>query len=280
MVTATAPTGLGKSVMAAGILTNYHDLGEGPPLVLLHGSGPGVSAWQNWRAILPKLARGFRVLAPDIAGFGLTENDPSRVYDIKLWVAHLIGFLNALGIERAVLVGNSFGGGLSLAAALRHGSRISRLVLMGTPAGEFVQTEGLRSGWFYEPSLEGMERVLRLFPFDQSVVTSDMIRERYEASAVSGAQEAFRRLIPKPSDSGETIVRGVPEPALATLPHPALVLHGREDAVVPFECGLRLHRNIRNSELHAVGQCGHWVMIEREDAFVRLVAEFAARTEP
>src|SRR5688572_21455342 len=124
----TAPAGLGKTIVAAGLRTNYHDVGQGPPLVLLHGSGPGVSAWQNWSAIIPRLARDFRVLAPDIAGFGFTENDPSRSYDIKLWVAHLIGFLDALEIEQATVVGNSFGGGLSLAAALRHGHRISRLV--------------------------------------------------------------------------------------------------------------------------------------------------------
>lgn len=271
---ATSP-GRGRSIVAAGIRTNYHDEGQGFPLLLLHGSGPGVSAWQNWRGIIPALAERFRVIAPDVAGFGFTDNDAATTYDIKLWTAHIIGFLDALGIEKALFVGNSFGGGLTLATALRHPGRIAGMVLMGTPAGEFVQTEGLRSAWFYEPDRAEMERILRLFPHDQSVVTPEMVEERYAASATPGAQEAFRRLIPTPNETGETLVRGVPEAALATLPHRALVLHGREDHVVPFECGLRLHRNIAASELHGFGGCGHWVMIERRDAFLRLVSQFA-----
>lgn len=272
----------GQIIDAGGVHTFYDDIGTGAPVVFLHGSGPGVSARSNWSHLYSRFNGGIRLIAPDIAGFGASKAGEGAELNIKLWVGQLIAFLDALGIERATLVGNSFGGGLALATALKHPQRIERLVLMGTPAGDFVQTEGLRSGWFYEPSLENMEAILRLFPFDQSFVTTEMIESRYHSSARPGAQEAFRKLIPKPSDEGDTIVRGVPEAALRTIAHPVLVLHGREDRIIPFEIGLRLAREIPNADLHVFANCGHWVQVERADEFVRLVSEFVvpARSTP
>lgn len=267
---------VGSSIQANGIVTNYHERGSGPALVLLHGSGPGVSGWSNWRGVVEPLAEKFRVLVPDVVGFGFTERPADGVYDIKLWVSHLIGFLDATGVEKASLVGNSFGGGLSLAAALRHSDRIAAMILMGTPSGEFEQTDGLRSGWFYEPSLENMRDMLRKFPYDESCVTEDMIRSRYEISKLHGGQAAFRKLIPKPPDpaEGPAIVKGVPEKALRTIEIPSLVLHGREDRVIPLEVGVRTHRNLPNSEMHVFGKCGHWVQHEYEREFVDATGYF------
>ena len=277
MVETTAP-GIGKSILAADHRTNYHEDGSGKPVILLHGSGPGVSAWSNWADTIPALAEEFHVIAPDIAGFGHTELKEGTEYGIKLWVAHLFSLMDALGIPSASLVGNSFGGGLALAATLSDPSRVERLVLLGTPAGEFVMTEGLRAGWFYEPSLEAMEQVLRLFPYDDTIVTSEMVQSRYEASARPGAQDAYRKLIAQPGPDGQdTILRGVPEKALRTIDKPTLVVHGRDDRVIPFELALRLHREIPDSELHSFGRCGHWVQIERRAEFNELVHRFLSR---
>lgn len=273
----TSEGAVSRQIDAAGHRTNLLEAGSGTPVVLLHGSGPGVSAWANWNGVLDAVAERHHVIAPDIAGFGHTELKPDGDYDIKVWVGHLIGVLDALDIERAALVGNSFGGGIALAAALRHPERVERLVLMGTPAGEFTMTPGLRAGWEYEPSEDAMRSLLRLFPHDERWVTDEMVAERYAASARPGAQAAFRRLIPAPEPEGETIVRGVPERALRTIAQPTLVLHGREDHVVPFELGVRLHRCIPDSELHGFGQCGHWVQVERRERFLDLTLEFLAR---
>lgn len=150
----------GAFVAVDGIRTHYHDVGSGLPLVLLHGSGPGVSAWENWGGVIPLLADGYRVIAPDMAGFGLTEYDAQRQLDIKTWVGQLLGFLTALSISRAVLVGNSFGGGLSLATTLRAPEKVLGLVLMGTPAAQFEQTSALSQGTEFEPSLENMRAIL------------------------------------------------------------------------------------------------------------------------
>lgn len=261
-------------IAAAGLRTHYHVAGAGVPLVLLHGSGPGVSAWANWSSVIPLLAREFRVYAPDVVGFGSTERPTDAHYDIKLWSRHLLGFLDALQLENATIVGNSFGGGLALALALRHPQRVSRLILMGTPAGEFEQTPGLRSAYDYEPSLDNMAAMLRLFPFDPKWITQEMILVRHEASLLHGGQAAFRKLMPAPSADGPTIVRGVPEASLRTIQQPTLVLHGREDKVVPLRCAELLSAAIARAELHVFGECGHWVQIEQQARFVDVVRGF------
>lgn len=266
--------GMGKTMVAADHRTNYHEVGQGKPLFLLHGSGPGVSGWGNWKGVMAELGEQFHVIVPDIAGFGFTEFKPESKYDIKLWVRHLIGIMDTLGIEKASFVGNSFGGALAIGLALFDKARVDRIVLMGTPAGEFEQTPGLRSAATYEPSMAAMEAAMRLFPYDQSIITPAMILSRYEASARPGAQDALKRLVPQPNPDGPTIVKGFPAAAVAGIEAPVLVLHGREDRVVPPQCGTLLAQHIPNADLHIFARCGHWVQVERRAEFLRLVGDF------
>ncbi len=273
---ASPGAGVGLNIEAFGLQTNYHRAGAGAPVILLHGSGPGVSAWTNWRRVIPALSDSFDVIAPDMAGFGYTERKAELTYDIKLWVKHLIGLMDALGVEKTSLVGNSFGGSLSLAAALRHPERFDKIVLMGTPCDKFMMTPGLRAGWDYQPSLENMRAVMSLFPADPAFITDDLVRERYEASLIPGAQEGLRKLLAKPADEGETELSGMPEKAVSGIVQPTLILHGREDKVIPVEMGLKLGRAIPNAQLHMFGGCGHWVQAERFDDFVALTRRHLA----
>ena len=260
---------IGKSVLAAGIRTNYHEVGEGVPLVLLHGSGAGVTGWENWHGLMPVFAKGFRVLVPDIVGFGFTEREEGAKYSIKLWVQHLLGFLDALDIEKAVMIGNSFGGALALATAIRNAHRVERMVLMGTPAGEFEQRASGARSWYYEPSMQSMAELLRSFPYDTAVVTEEMVRLRYEVSKLAGGMDAYRKLFPEPGQAGEVkTVKGIPEEQLRGIETPMLVLHGRDDQRVPVECGIRIARTCPNADLHLFGKCGHWVQLEKPDAFL------------
>lgn len=137
--------GIGKTLLAAGHKTNYHEAGKGDALFLLHGSGPGVSGWSNWSKSMASFSDKWRVIVPDIAGFGFTEFHEGTKYDIKLWVSHLVGIMDALDIQKASFVGNSFGGALAIGLAVFAPERVGKLVLLGTPAGEFVQTPGLRA---------------------------------------------------------------------------------------------------------------------------------------
>ncbi|MFE3229695.1 alpha/beta fold hydrolase [Nocardia sp. NPDC059228] len=265
-----------RVVEAGGIPTKVLTAGSGRPVVLLHGSGPGVSAEANWSGLISELARDFLVIAPDIAGFGGSIGPAGTVYGIKLWVRQVMELLDALEVPSATLLGNSFGGGLALAATLEHPERVDGLVLLGTPVGTFEMTEGLRSGWHYEPHEAEMRRILEIFAYDPALVTDDMVRRRYEASARPGAQDAYRRLIPEPGPAG-TPIKGVPEESLRTITQPALVLHGREDSVIPVELAWRAAHHIPNADLKIFSRCGHWVQLERRSEFLCEVRDFLGR---
>ena len=189
---------IGLSIQASGLSTNYHDLGEGFPAVLLHGSGPGVSAWANWRLNLPVLAEQRRVIAPDMSGFGYTERKADAEYSMTLWIDHLRGLLDALDLPRVDLVGNSFGGSLALQFTLRYPQRVRRLVLMGAAGLSFPLTDGLDAVWGYQPSVENMRELLDVFTYRNKWVSDELAELRYRASARPGVQASFAAMFPAP----------------------------------------------------------------------------------
>jgi 2-hydroxymuconate-semialdehyde hydrolase len=264
---------IGRSIIAAGIRTNYHDLGSGAPLLMIHGSGPGVSAWANWRLVLPELQKGRRVIAPDMVGFGYTDRPPGQRYGMQAWVEHALGLLDALQIEQADLVGNSFGGALALALAIRHPQRVRRLVLMGSVGVPFELTPGLDAVWGYTPSIAAMRRLLDVFAHDRRLVTDELARVRYEASVQPGVQEAFAAMFPAPRQRGIDALCSSEE-AIRSLQHETLVVHGREDRVIPLSNSITLANWIPRAQLHVYPQCGHWTQIEHSARFARLVADF------
>ena len=261
------------TINAADHQTNVHRAGKGTPLALLHGSGAGVSAWANWNKVIPQLADQFDIIAPDIAGFGATEQKPDTKYNIMLWVEHFVGILDALNIQKISVVGNSFGGALGLMTAINHPERIDKLVLLGTPCGRFPMTDGLRAQGEFDGTMDSMRRAISFFPYDDSIITEELIEKRFEAATRDGALEAFRKLMPPPEGDNPE-VRGIPEKLLRNVKHKALILHGREDRVVPYARGLDMHQWLENSEMHSFGKCGHWVQIEREAEFLQLVRNF------
>lgn len=269
-----ADPAVGQSVVAAGLLTHYLEAGSGAPLVLLHGSGPGVSAWENWAGVIPALARRRRVLAPDIPGFGATESKPDGEYGIKFWVEHLFAFMDAVGVAGAPIVGNSFGGMLAMAASLRDSRRIEGLVLMGSAAGDVPMSEAHKLAARYDGSRGQLERILRLFPFDPALLTAEMVDRRYEASVRPGAQQATHKIAPAQNGDGEAVIKATPEAELEAIETPTLILHGRDDKVLPVDLAIRVHRAIKPSQLHTFGNCGHWVQIERRNEFVEQVQGF------
>ena len=275
MVQETEPTSpeIGETIEVNGIRTNYHDLGSGAPVVLIHGSGPGVSAWANWRLTLPILAERFRVLAPDVLGFGYTDPPKGVRYDLDTWTGHLFGFLDALGLDRVSLVGNSFGGALALSLTARYPHRVDRLVLMGSVGVSFELTPELDAVWGFEPSLPRMRALLDIFAYDRTLVNDDLARLRLDAANRPGVQEAYRTMFPAPRQASIDALT-IDEDLLRRIENPTLVVHGRDDRVIPLSTSLRLHEWIDQSELHVFGRCGHWAQIEHADAFNRLVSDF------
>lgn len=267
---------VGTTVDAAGIATNVHISGAGDPVLLLHGSGPGVTAWANWRLTIPVLAEHYRVIAPDIVGFGFTERPDGICYDMPTWTGHVLGVLDSLGVDRCHVIGNSFGGALALSLAIHHPERVNALVLMGAAGVPFDLTPGLDAVWGYEPSVEAMEDLLGIFAYDQSLVGRDLAELRYRASVRPGVQEAFSRMFPAPRQQAlDAITHRVED--VAAIAAPALIVHGRDDRVIPMSNAEQLLSLIDDSELHIFGRCGHWTQIEYADAFSSLVLDFLAR---
>lgn len=264
---------IANSIHAAGIQTNYHDHGSGAPVLLIHGSGPGVSAWANWRLTIPELAKQFRVIAPDMAGFGFSERQPDAVYNMDNWVKQAVGLLDALAIDQASVVGNSFGGGLALALAIRHPERVNKLVLMGSVGVPFAITDGLDRVWGYEPSLATMKSLMGIFAYSRALVTDELAELRYQASIRPGFQESFARMFPAPRQQWVDAMTS-PQEAIRALPHHTLIVHGRDDKVIPLQNAYDLLGLIDHSELHVFGQCGHWTQIEHAARFNALVAGF------
>ncbi|MGD9530884.1 alpha/beta fold hydrolase [Pseudonocardia sp.] len=265
---------IGASIDAGGVTTNYLDAGQGAPVVLVHGSGPGVSAYANWRLTIPDLAQHFRVLAPDMAGFGFSDKPGD--YGMKRWTDQIIGFLDALGLERVSLVGNSFGGGLALRVAVEHPQRVDKLALMGAMGVEFPITEGLDFVWGYEPGIETMRQVLDRMAYSRELVSDELAEVRYRAASEPGVQEAWAEMFPAPRQRWVESM-ATPEERIQEIPHETLIVHGRDDKVIPLENAHRLNALIERSELHVFGRCGHWSQIEWAADFNAMLVRFFSR---
>ena len=264
---------IANSIQTGAFKTNYHDVGEGAPVFLIHGSGPGVTAWANWRLVIPELAKQFRVIAPDMAGFGFTERVDAYQYTMENWVQHAVDLMDALGLEKVKLVGNSFGGALSVALAIKYPERVDRLVLMGAAGVSFELTEALDAAWGYEPSFENMRKMMDYFAYNRGLVSDELAQLRYEASIQPGFQETFSQMFPEPRQQCIEALASDPED-LKKLPHETLLIHGREDVVVPPITSKKFFELIPNSQLHIFGCCGHWTQIEQNARFNQLVANF------
>jgi pimeloyl-ACP methyl ester carboxylesterase len=265
-----------RTIDAAGIETSYLEAGAGDPVIMLHGSGPGVSALANWQHNIPMLSQRFRVLAPDIVGFGATERPDDIVYSLRTWTDHVWAFLDAHGIDNTAIVGNSLGGRIALQMATDRPDRISRMVLMGAPGVGMTLTDGLVALRGYEPSHDTMRDLLRnYFAVDPTMITDELVEIRYQASIADGAYEAYRSMFFDPRHAGAEL--SITESEVRAIATPTLLVHGREDRVVPLRVSVTMLGLLPNADLHVFSACGHWTQIERADEFSALVADHLAR---
>jgi 4,5:9,10-diseco-3-hydroxy-5,9,17-trioxoandrosta-1(10),2-diene-4-oate hydrolase len=260
---------------------HYHEAGAGhtETLVLLHGGGPGASAWSNFGRNIPVFAKSFRVLAVDQPGFG--ESDKPEEHDQYFTFAAraLRDLLDSLGIEKAHLLGNSLGGGTAVRFALDNPKRAGRLVLMG-PGGLSLNmfsadpTEGVRklSAFVKDPTRERIEEFLRIMVFDQSLVTDELIDERFAAARRPESLRAMAAL--GKSFTGPGFEQGMLWRDAYRLRQRVLLVWGREDRVNPLDGGLIALKLIPRAQLHVFGGCGHWAQLEKFDEFNRLAIDF------
>jgi len=263
---------------------SYHEAGspEAPAVVLLHGGGPGASAWSNFAGNIPVLAKHFHVLAVDQPGYGGSDTGPVRGQYFTHSADALAALLDALSIDRVHLVGNSLGGGTATRFALRHPDRAGRLVLMG-PGGLSLNvfspdpTEGVKRlaafGAPPGPSREKLAAFLRLLVYDQSLVTEEMVDERFAAASTPEALAAMVAMGRSFTDKA-VYEEGMLWREAYRLRHEVLLLWGREDRVNPVDGALLAMKLIRRVQLHVFSGCGHWVQLERADEFNKLTIGF------
>ena len=280
--TAPAPGALSSTTVDVdGVRTAVIDTGEpaagadGPPVLLLHGSGPGVSAVANWRPVLPALSARRRVIAPDQLGFGGTATGEDRTYGRAAWTDHALALLEVLGVEQADVIGNSMGGAVALSAAAARPAAVRRAVLMGSMGVAMPLPEGLDGVWRYEPSEAQMRRVMGLFAHDRALVTDDLVSMRYRASLEPAVRDSWAAMFPAPRQRwlDDLALSGA---ELASLGLPVLLVHGRDDQVVPWESSALLLALLPDARMHVLGGCGHWTMIERTADFLGVVEPFLA----
>lgn len=264
---------IGQFAQTGGYRTNYHDHGSGPAMLVLHGSGAGVCAWANWRTFIPALQDRFRIIAPDLVGFGYTETPADFEFRfMDSWVEQIVALLDSLGIAKAHVVGNSFGGSLAMWLAWKHPDRIDRLVLMGPGGWPARVNENLELLWDFEPTADHMRRAMSAMAWNQDLITDELIAMRLKACARPGALDHFKRLFPAPRQRWLD-AQVLPIHALQSITHPTLLVHGRDDRVVDPQVSWNLHQHLPNSQLHMIAKCGHWTMIEQGVLFRKLVAD-------
>lgn len=273
-----------QDVSTASCRTYLNQSGAGNPdaIVLLHGSGPGASAWSNWRFLLPVLGDTFRCLAPDLVGFAASAHPADPPVGVSawldLWVRQITDLLDALGLERVHLVGNSLGGAIALHLASRHPRRFKRIALMGSVGVPFTMNPKLDAIWgFYtDPSVEKMREMIRWFAYRPETFSEDLgtiARMRYDAAMDPKVRHSYQTMFPAPRQRHiDACV--LADEALERIAHPCLLIHGRDDLIVPLETSLYLLQKLPDVRLHVFGQCSHWTQIEYADEFERLLRQF------
>jgi len=276
----TAPNGAAaddvptpRVIEVAGVDINYHDVGTGHPVVLLHGSGPGATAKSNFSHNISVLAKSLRVIALDAPGWG----------DSGAWGDALpptVALLEHLGVERAALVGNSMGGMTALRIAVHRPDLVSHLITMGAPcpgtnvyaAGD-GPSEGMKAliAAYRDPSPARIRALVEIMCFDKAHATDELSEMRSQAARRH--PEHLQAYLdnggsPAKADFGALAGR------LSGVSAPLLAIHGRDDRVVTFENSLRLTASVPDSRLLLLNRCGHWAQIEHADVFNRAVLDF------
>ncbi|WP_438301956.1 alpha/beta fold hydrolase [Pseudomonas sp. NMS19W] len=255
-----------------GLRLHYLDIGgEGTgsaeTVVFIHGSGPGASGHSNFKQNYPLfVTAGYRVIVPDLPGYGASDK-PDTLYTLDFFVSALSGLLDALDIQRCILVGNSLGGAIAIKLALDQPQRVSRLVLMA-PGGlmdkeqYYLQMEGIQKmgAAFARGELhdaDGMRRLLTLQLFDESLISAETVNERVDVVREQPVCVLSTMQVPNMTER------------LKELQCPILGFWGMDDKFCPVSGAQTMMQLCQNIRFVLLSECGHWVMVEYRELFNR-----------
>jgi 2-hydroxy-6-oxonona-2,4-dienedioate hydrolase len=266
---------------------HYHVAGDGPPILLLHGSGPGVSGWANFRGNLPVFAEDFTTYLLDMPGFGksyTTETNP-----LFSAPAAVLDFLDGLGLDDALpIVGNSMGGNVAARIAAEQPERISRLVTIGgigLPLFTPSPPEGIKLlvEFVEDPTYDRLRTWMESMVYDVSILTDEFVELRWKAATDPAQATDIKKLYNRAMLQAMRNRSAGAADSIALLTRiqaPSLVMYGRDDRVTPLDSALVAMRLIKLCELHVFYDCGHWAMIERKAEFEDVVRGFLLRDRP
>lgn len=257
---------------APGEVTHYHELGEGTPILFLHGSGTGVTAAANWWLNLPEISELGRCIAIDSIGYGQSIVAPGTEYGIKEWVRHAVRVLDALGIDKTWIVGNSIGGWVAMQFAIDFPERLLGIVSMGT--GGAKKTAALSGHAKPELSEAGIRRTLEQFVVDKTLVTEELVSLRYQAALNDTASDRLIEVVTARDRDRDALPLDFD--VLARLDIPVLLLHGVQDVVIPVSRTWELLNVIPTADAHIFSQCGHWSQVERAEEFNTVIKQYLA----
>lgn len=263
-----------KFVNAGGVKLHYNEVGSGPPIICLHGAGPGATSWGNFSKNVEAFSREHRVLLVDMPQYG--KSDKIELDNPRLTTLAKImrDFMDSLGIEKADFCGNSFGGQVSLKTAIDYPERVGHVVLIGSAPVAFslfcpMPVEGVKNiGAYYRgdgPSLAKMRTVLESLVYDTSWLTDAVVKERYEAS-LDPEIIKLNQLPPAPKQDLTA--------EFGRVQCPTLVVWGMDDRAGALDVGLLMTRAIPKAQMHIFNKCGHWAQVEHAEAFNDLVLSF------
>ena len=271
-----------RRVTADGQSLRVYESGaaEAAPVLWLHGSGPGVDAMANWRGLMTELAADFHNVAPDILGFGESAcPDPwprGIAASVDLRAMNTLALLDELHLESAHVVGNSMGGMIALRMAQIAPSRIRKLVLMGSGGAGGLRPEAAKKTMEFlaNPSVDGLHGLMQMFVYDEQAFGVDLHKLAADRMTIAMRPD-IARVNAATFDFTQPVFVLTPE-QLAEIGHESLVIHGREDRVVPVEASHFLSTHLPNAQLHVFPRSGHWAQLEQKRRFKSLIQAFLA----
>lgn len=254
-----------KTVDVLGQKIRYHETGQGPNLIFLHGLG---SSSEIWAANIGPLAEKYHVYAVDQIGFGRSDK-PLIDYKIQTFVEFLQGFMQAAGISKASLVGNSLGGWIAADFAAQHPEMVDRLVLVDAAGMRPVGGMGKLPVDLNPSSLVSMRQIMEHVVYDKQFVTDALVRHAFEAHLRNGDGYTIEQTL-----AGVFAADQFEDEKARNIHAPTLVLWGHDDALIPLSSAERFQKAISGAKLVVLNQCGHVPEIEKPQEFNQALLDF------